>query len=583
MIILGINAYHADASSAIVVDGQLIAAAEEERFCRVKHVAGFPTAAIRYCLEAAKVEVQSIDHIAINRNPRANIGKKAFYALLRRSSLSAIRDRLRNTSKVRDIKQELEINLGIPRGVIKAHVHHVEHHKAHLGSTFLVSPFDSAALASIDGFGDFVSTMVGLGDGDTISLFDRVTFPHSLGLFYLAMTQYLGFPRYGDEYKVMGLAAYGTPEYLDDLRRVVQLKPAGRFQLALEYFLHHSEGVSMVWDGGEPCIERVFSRELARLLGPPREKDEEITTRHKNLAASLQAMYEEAFFHILNDLYDRTHQKTLCLAGGCALNSVANGKLSLHTPFERVYVPPAAGDAGGAIGAAYVVLNEALGHPRSFIMDRADWGPQFDSGHVRHTLDAKQKELQAGNCDIEMMKDDMDLCRRTAQEIAMGKIVGWFQGRMEWGARALGYRSLLADPRRRDVKDLLNTRIKRRELFRPFAPSILEDAAIDYFDQTQDSPFMTMTYPVNPDKRSLIPAPIHVDGTGRLQTVNRHTQPLFWLLLKEFQRLTGIPILLNTSFNENEPIVCTPEHAIDCFLRTNMDVLAIGQFIVIRR
>lgn len=581
-MILGLNAYHADASACLVVDGKLVAAAEEERFRRVKHWAGLPVDAVRFCLQKAEVKVEAIEHIAINRNPRANLIKKLLYAFSEQPGLAAIRDRLRNSFKVRDIRQELEAGLRLSPGTIKARIHHVEHHRAHLASSFLVSPFDSAAVASVDGFGDFVSTMVGLGEGAKVTIFDRVTFPHSLGLFYLAMTQYLGFLDYGDEYKVMGLASYGKPEYLDVMRQIVRLKPKGRFELELRYFLHHAEGVSMTWDSGAPVLGRVFSDELVTLLGPPRKRNEPVTTRHEHLASSLQTMYEESFFHILNGLYDRTHQKALCLAGGCAQNSVANGQISLRTPFERIYVPPATGDAGGAIGAAYVVWNEKLGNPRSFVMDRADWGPAFGVAELREALHVRREALEAEHCVVEEIPDEANLCRRTAWEIADGKVVGWFQGGMEWGSRALGYRSIVADPRRPEMKDLLNARIKKREAFRPFAPSILEEAVGDYFEQTAPSPFMTMTYHVRSEKRKMIPAVTHVDGTSRLQTVSRQTQPLYWQLIKEFSGLTGVPVVLNTSFNENEPIVCTPADALDCFLRTRMDVLVIGKYMIVR-
>jgi len=338
----------------------------------------------------------------------------------------------------------------------------------------------------------------------------------------------------------------------------------------------------MTWDSGAPVIGQVFSDDLVKLLGPPRMKEEPVTTRHENIAASLQAMYEEVFFHILNELYDRIHQKTLCLAGGCALNSVANGQIAIRTSFERVYVPPAAGDDGGAIGAAFSVWHEDLGNPRSFVMDRADWGPEFTEEVIRETLNVKREGLKAENCVIQEIEDEGKLCRRAAEEVAAGKVVGWFQGRMEWGARALGNRSIVADPRRPEMKEILNARIKRREPFRPFAPSILEEAVNDYFEQNKPSPFMTMTYRVRSEKRAMIPGPTHADGTGRLQTVSRRTQPLYWRLIKEFENITGIPVVLNTSFNENEPIVCTPDEALDCFLRTRMDMLVIGPCVITR-
>jgi len=407
-------------------------------------------------------------------------------------------------------------------------------------------------------------------------------FPHSLGLFYMAITQYLGFEQYGDEYKVMGLAAFGKPEYLEAMRRIVRLKPKGRFELDLDYFVHHTEGVNMTWTDGAPIIGRVFSDALIKLLGAPREKGEPLTARHENLAASLQAMYEEAFFHILNALYERTGLKALCLAGGCALNSVANGHIAARTPFEKIYIPPAPGDAGGAIGSAYAVWHARLHRPRSFILETADWGPDYDALAMIHALEMRSDELQKARCGVEKIEDEEKRCRRTAEEVAAGKVVGWFQGRMEWGSRALGNRSIVADPRRPGMKEILNARIKRREAFRPFAPSVLEEAAGDYFVQATPSPFMTMTSEVKPEKRAAIVATTHVDETGRLQTVARRTQPLYWQLIKEFEHVTGVPVLLNTSFNENEPIVCQPSEALECFLRTRMDVLVMGPFVVTR-
>jgi carbamoyltransferase len=401
-------------------------------------------------------------------------------------------------------------------------------------------------------------------------------------LFYLALTQYLGFQNYGDEYKVMGLAAYGQPEYLEAMRRIVCLKPNGRFHLNLEYFRHHSAGVSMSWEDSAPVIGPVFSDELVKALGPARQPQDPITARHEHIASSLQAMYELAFFHILNDLSERTHQKDLCVGGGCAQNSVANGRITARTPFERVYVPPATGDAGGAIGAAYHIWHEYLGRPRAFVMDRADWGPQFTDAEVEAEIAKRTSEMANAGCRIEHLSDEGALTERTALEISRGTIVGWFQGRMEWGARALGQRSIVADPRRAGVRDLLSLRIKNRESFRPFAPSVLEEAVGDYFETSGLSPFMTTTCSVKPEKRPVIPAVVHIDGTGRLQTVNRQRHPLYWQLITAFERLTGVPVLLNTSFNEHEPIICTPGEALDCFLKTRMGALAIGPFLIAR-
>lgn len=583
MIILGLNAYHGDSSACIVIDGKLIAAAEEERFRRIKHWAGFPSEAIKYCLDEAKIKVEEIDYIGVNRNPTANLFRKAIFAFGKHPSLNLVKDRLKNASRVKDIKTTLSSEFGIQSNKIKAKVHHVEHHVAHLGSTYFVSPFDKAAVVSVDGFGDFVGAMWGHGEGNKLEVGDRIFFPHSLGLFYLALTQYLGFPKYGDEYKVMGLSSYGEPVYLDRMKQIVQLNGRGRFKLDLDYFIHHSEGVTMTWEGGEPNMGPVYSKELEKSFGNARRKDNPITKDHENIAASMQAMYEEAFFHLLNYVYNKTEASILCLAGGCAMNSVANGKIFDKTPFKEVYIQAAAGDAGGALGAAYYVRNQVLGNKRDFIMDTAYWGPKFSEFEIKTKIEENRGGLEEIGCSIERIEEQGELCRRTAKEIAEGKVVGWFQGRMEWGPRALGNRSIVVDPRRAEMKDALNARIKRREPFRPFAPSILLEKTGEYFEKDYPDPFMIKVYPVRPEKRSIIPAVTHVDGSGRLQTVKREDNPLYWQLIKEFENLTGVPVVLNTSFNENEPIVCKPQEALDCFLRTKMDVLVLGNFFITRR
>ncbi len=575
MIILGINAYHGDSSACLIRDGEIVAAAEEERFRRIKHWAGFPTEAIKYCLEEAGVPPQEIDHVGISRNPSAHLHKKVLHVLSRRPSFSLIKDRLANMAKVTDPKNELAQALKISPSELRAQFHNVEHHRAHMSSAFFISPFEEAAILSVDGFGDFVSTMLGEGNGKQFKVLDHVEFPHSLGLFYLALTQYLGFPKYGDEYKVMGLAAYGEPSYLDEFRKIVRLQSGGLFELDLDFFRHHTEGVEMTWNNEQPVVGKAYSDELIKKFGPPREPHESITKRHEDIAASLQAMLEEAYFHILNSLYERTKKKTLCLAGGVALNSVANGKIFDRTPFEEVYIQAAAGDAGGALGTAYYIYHQILGNPRKFVMSHTYWGPQYSDGQIEEVL--KEYSLN-----YDMLEQD-SLIQRTVGSITQGKIVGWFQGRMEWGPRALGNRSIIVDPRRTEMKDVLNARIKRREPFRPFAPSILLEAVGDYFEKTYPDPFMIKVYPIKKDKRAVIPAVTHVDGTGRLQTVAREENPLYYDLIKAFGDLTGVPVVLNTSFNENEPIVCTPREAIECFLRTKMDVLVLGNFLVERK
>jgi carbamoyltransferase len=586
MVILGINAYHGDASAAIVVDGQLVAAAEEERFTRVKHCAGFPAHAVRYCLEAVGVKIGEVDHVAIPRRRGARLLRKAWYAL-RMPHLAA--DRLRAWGRFGDIRETLAAALDAEPASIRARFHFIEHHLAHIASAFFASPFERAAVLSLDGLGDFASGMWGLGEGNRIRVWGSVAFPHSLGLAYTAVTQHLGFWKYGDEYKVMGLAAYGEPEFLEAFRGMVRNGRGMGYELDLSYFSHHRDGASMTWTEGEPKLGRLFSPRFSEAFGPPRQAGEAVEPRHRNLAATLQTRLEETVFHQWKALYrlveDRTGQpaKALAYAGGVAFNCVANGRIFEETPFEDLYIQPAAGDAGLAVGAAFYVWHQILGQARSFEMKHAYWGPEFSDDEIGKAVGGRREELERHGCTVRRIEDGVELCRWTAERIAAGRIVGWFQGRMEWGPRALGNRSIVVDPRRAEMKDILNRRIKHREPFRPFAPSILEEAVGEYFEQTYSSPFMLMTYRVKSDKRSLIPAPTHVDGTGRLQTVERDTNPLYWQLIKEFEKLTGVPVLLNTSFNENEPVVCTPREALHCFLRTKMDVLVMGKYVVEKR
>ncbi len=578
-IILGINAYHGDSSACLVRDGILIAAAEEERFRRTKHWAGFPSEAIKYCLAEGGINLAEVFHVAINQDGKANLWKKIGFSLAQRPDLGLVLDRIKNKRERANVRDELERTLATP---IEGEVHEVEHHLAHLSSAFHISPFSESVVVSVDGFGDFASAAWGIGRGSEIAIDDRVYFPHSLGIFYQALTQWLGFPNYGDEYKVMGLAPYGQPNHLVEMRRIVQMQADGSFKLNLDYFRHHKEKVEYEWENGEPKVGLLFSNALVELMGPIRRKDEELTQRHKDIARSVQAMYEEAFFHLLNVLHKHHGSDNLCLAGGCAMNSVANGKVYRNTPFKNMYIQAAAGDAGGAIGAAYAVWHK-LGGARNFVMDHAYWGPHFSDTELHALLEKHAANLLEQACVVTRIEDNAALCERTATAISKSKVVGWFQGRMEWGPRALGNRSILGDPRRADMKDILNLKIKRRESFRPFAPSILREAVAEWFEQDDDVPFMMQVYPIREEKRALIPAVTHVDGSGRLQTVTAETNPRYHNLISTFGRMTGVPIVLNTSFNENEPVVCKPEEALDCFLRTKMDVLVMGNWFIERK
>lgn len=579
MNILGINAYHGNASAAIVCDGKLVAAVEEERFNRVKYAAGFPVAAIKYCLEAASLKPNEIDHVAVPRNPWARLGTKLFYAV---KMPSFARERAKVLAKFTGIPEALGEAFGLDPKSLRAQFHRVEHHQAHIASAYFVSPFDSAACLSADGLGDFASTMWAAGKGNRLKVLGSVAFPHSLGMYYTALTQYLGFWKFGDEYKVMGLAAYGQPEYLDEFRRIVLSNGHAGFRLGLDYFTHHRSGPEMTWSdsGKTPVLGRMFSEALERRLGPTRPAEESLSQRHHNLAATMQARLEEVFFDLLRGLHAETHEKNLCLAGGVAFNCVANGKIFSETPFENVYVQPAAGDAGLAVGAAFFVEHQILKRPRTFVMQHAYWGPGYSEAEMASAL--RTAGIRAPDYEVRSLGEE-EVAHETAKLISEGKIIGWYQGRAEWGPRALGNRSIVVDPRCPEMKATLNARIKHREMFRPFAPSILEEAVGDYFTSSKPSPFMTFAHAVQPDKRDKIPAPTHVDGTGRLQTVSKSANPRYWSLINEFGKLTGVPVVLNTSFNDNEPIVCRPEEAVNCFLRTRMDVLVLGNTVVERK
>jgi len=578
MNILGINAYHGNASAAILSDGQLVAAVEEERFNRVKYAAGFPVRAILYGLKKAGITLADVDHVAVPRDPYARLGRKLFYAL---RMPSFARERWKVLRKFTGIREALAAACDADPEKLGAKFHRVEHHVAHLASAFYCSPFEQAALLSADGLGDFASSMWGTGLGPRMNILGSIAFPHSLGLYYSAVTQYLGFLKFGDEYKVMGLGAYGDPEFIEGFREIVRSNGT-RFHLGLQYFTHHQTGPEMSWAEADktPVLGRMYSEEMAKKFGPVRAPEAPIEQRHKNLACSLQARLEEVYLGMLRRLAEETGLKSVCLAGGVAFNCVANGKIPRSTGFENVYVHPAAGDAGLAVGAAQFVWHQLLGNPRRFQMEHAYWGPEFSRQEIR--LAVEEARLAENGCMVRELGEP-ELLEKTAAMVAEGKILGWFQGRAEWGPRALGNRSIVADPRRPEMKDLLNRRIKHRESFRPFAPSILAEKTAEWFEQAHPSPFMTMAYAVRREKRDKIPAPTHVDGTGRLQTVTPAANPRYWKLIREFERQTGVPVVLNTSFNDNEPIVCKPQEAIDCFERTQMDALVLGDFLITRR
>lgn len=571
--ILGINAYHGDASASLVIDGQLVAAVEEERFNRIKHWAGFPAESIRWCLEAGGVKVVEIDHVAVSFDPRANMGKRLGFVLKNRPSLRAMLDRLKRQGKTLGLEEQFAAAVGLPVSDVRAKFHRIEHHQTHVAAGYLISPYDEAAVLSVDGMGDFTSTLTAQARGSSWQELERVFFPHSIGFLYNVITMYLGFPYYGDEYKVMGLAPYGEPEFVDFFRKMIRPK-GDTFELNLDYFTHHKQGVRMSWNEGAPIVEPFHSPLLEKQLGPMRQKGELMTPRHDNIARSLQAVTEEIILHLLNRLYDKTKCKNLCMTGGVAMNSVANGKITRQTPFENVYIPAGAADNGTSFGAAFYVWNRVLGGPRGFIQNHAYWG--CESSDAECAAAVKEAGLP---CEI---LEGEALLERTVEEMLDGKVVGWFQGKMEFGARALGNRSLIADPRRTDMRDIINLRIKFREKFRPFAPSILEEEVGNWFEINEPTPYMEKVFPIREEKRAIIPAVTHVDGSGRLQSVSKATNPKYHALISKFFEKTGVPIILNTSLNENEPVVRLPREAIACFLRTDMDVLVVGNCLIDR-
>ena len=573
MKIIGLNAYHGDASAALVVDGQLVAAVEEERFNRIKHWAGFPGESIRWCLQQAGLKVTDIDHVAVSFDPRANLWRRLQFVATHWPSMSSVLDRLRRQGKTLALEDQFAAAVGVSRDQLKAQFHRIEHHQTHVAAGFLISPFDEAAVLSVDGMGDFTSTLTAHAQGNDWAEFDRVYYPHSIGFLYTAITMYLGFPYYGDEYKVMGLAPYGEPEFVDFFRRMIRPK-GDTFELNLDYFTHHKKGVRMAWNDGAPIIEPFFSQKLIDELGPVRDRKQPMTSRHDNIAKSLQVVTEEIIMHLLNRLHAKTRSENVCMTGGVAMNSVANGKITSQTPFKNVYVPAGAADNGTSFGAAFYVWNHLLKKPRTFVQDHAYWG-------CSSTNDEAIAAAKAAGVPYEVL-DQEALVDRTTDLMINGNVVGWFQGAMEFGARALGNRTLLADPRRTDMRDIINLRIKFREKFRPFAPSILEEHVGEWFEINESTPYMEKVFPIRREKHAIIPAVTHVDGSGRLQTVSKRSNPLYHRLISRFHEKTDVPIVLNTSLNENEPIVRTPAEAISCFLRTDMDVIVIGGVLVDR-
>ncbi len=572
MLILGLNMFHADASAAIVQDGRVVFAIAEERLNRVKHYGGFPALAIRACLDAVGAKISDINYVAVGQDSNANLTKKLRYAVANPAKLLNFLHLRQRKQSMRDVRALIANALDCDAAGLRFTEHHLEHHIAHIASAYYCSPWNEAAGFSYDGSGDFVSAMMARCTGNDINILERVFLPHSLGSFYTMICEFIGYKKYGDEGKVMGLAPYGRDTYCDVINRIVRLKN-GSFDLDLSYFLPLGSNQGMeVFSDGTVCLARHFSERMEKLFGPPREPHAEITQRDMDLAYAMQRRFEEVFFHMLRQLHAKAPSDNLAMAGGCALNSVANGKLFDETPFRTTWIQPAAGDEGLAVGAALHTYHSLLKKPRECVMQNAFLGPEFSAARIESAL--KNAGLRYRVLERDPLLDAV------AESIGAGNVVGWFQGRMEWGPRALGNRSILAHPGLPNMKDVLNARIKHREWFRPFAPSILSDRQNEYFERPHPSPFMLHVYKIRPEKRAQLCAVNHVDNTGRLQSVSRDENPLYYDLIQTFERKTGIPVVLNTSFNENEPVVCAPEEAIDCFRRTRMDALAIGPCLV---
>jgi carbamoyltransferase len=568
MYVLGLTTM-GESAAALLRDAEIVACAEEERFSRKKHHIGFPYRSAAYCLKEAGIGIGDVDHVAHYWKPWV-LGHRISHTLslaLKGLHLFEARAR-RGASQVRGhylpmFTMPLKVRREFGGGRFR--FHYVDHHVSHAASAFYVSPFEEAAVLTVDGAGEDTTVLFGHGRGRSIDVLRRIKLPHSLGQFYSAATNFLGFDMFaGDEYKVMGMAGWGEPRFYETLAREVLVKDApGSFALDVTFLDHHL------------AKHHRYGERARALFGPPRRAEEEVAQRHYDVAASVQRAFEETLFHLLRWLHERTGSRNLCMAGGCALNSVANGKIAANTPFERFFYQPASHDAGGALGSALHVRHGLLGKERSAAaMSHAYYGPGFGEEECRAALDA------AGVGYVKL--EDERLLPRVAAALAAGEIVAWFQGRMEWGPRALGNRSFLADPRDAAMKETLNRKIKLREPFRPFAPSMLAEAAERYFGRATEAPFMITVFPVLEERRREIPAVVHVDGTARPQLVERSANPRYWALIREFEKLTGVPVLLNTSFNVQEPIVCTPEDAIRTYRGTEVDHLVLGNLMVSR-
>ena len=578
MYILGLNAFHGDCSACLFKDDKLLVAIEEERLTRIKHTAGFPVNSIKFCLDYERIKLNDIELVAVNRNPNQRIINKIIYAIKNAFNLKKLSNRISNLRKINSLENEFEKNFGAK---LNKKVVLVDHHLSHAASSIYMSKYDSCNYITIDGFGDFLSTTIGTFSNHKINKLDEVQFPHSMGLFYTAITQFLGFKKYGDEYKIMGLSSYGKPSYVNQIERIISYDEKNLFKLNLDFFKHHKEGIEMSWLEGEPTISNIYSDNIIKILGEPRKDGEEITKVHMDIASSTQLVFETIFIKILNKLYHLNNSNSICISGGCAMNSLMNGKIIEKTKYKNIYINHSPGDSGGSIGAAIIAIKNNI--KTDFVVeDNPYLGPKFNNDEIKKNLDDYQKLFKENNILIKKFDTDDSVCEDIAINLSKNNVVGLFKGRMEFGARALGNRSIICDPRNPNIKELLNNKIKNREKFRPFAPSVLEDDVKEWFEINDNVPFMSKVYKIRKDKAKLVPGVVHVDGSCRLQSVTKEINLNYYKIINEFKKITSIPMILNTSFNENEPIVCYPSEAIDCFLRTKMDKLYLENYLIYR-
>ena len=575
--ILGLNIYHGDSSACIMKNGEIIFAIEEERINRIKHWAGLPIESIKECLKYANISLDQINYIAINSNFFSNFFHKLKYSLSNFSNYNYLYSKIIHKFKKLSFQEILIKEFNLSK---KPHIKYYDHHMCHMASSYFPSRFSQSLLISVDGFGDFASTVSAIAINDKLNIKHKVLFPHSLGIFYQAFTQFIGFKNYGDEYKVMGLSAYGQDKFKDEVDKVIKINK-GSFKLNLDYFQHHKKNINMKWENQSPEFDNLYNNNLKKLFKFDFENTE-LDQKHMDLAKSVQMKFEEVMINYIKYYHNKYGINNLALSGGCAMNSLANGNIIKNLKFQNVYIPPAPGDAGGAIGAAILCGKEFFTLNKNYFLS-AYLGGDLNKIDLHKSIKNKLNERKIReNVKCEHIENNQDLVNIVAQYIFENKVVGWYQNRMEWGPRALGNRSILANPCSDEMKDIINSKIKRREKFRPFAPSILKEHVSEWFEMDLDVPYMGVVLKINKTKRQKLPAVTHLDGTGRLQTVDKKNNELYYNLIEAFKKISGVPVLLNTSFNENEPIVNTPEEALNCFFRTKMDVLVLGNFIIQR-